>query len=91
MEHHAPHKGPGDKERSVRPYGSSTFLKFPEFGYGLKPYSPEPEFAGWYEFQQTRMKRVRSRYFPPYLRWGKPGTDEWPWIAEELGPEEQAA
>jgi 5S rRNA maturation endonuclease (ribonuclease M5) len=91
LEHHAPHKGPGDKERSVRPYGSSTFLKFPEFGFGLKPYSQEKEHEGWYEFQRTRMPRVRSRYFPPYLRWGTPGSAEWPWVAEELGPEEQAA
>ena len=86
MEHHAPHKGPGDKERSVRPYGSSTFLKFPEFGFGLKPMR---ENKGWYEFEETRMKRVRSRYFPPYLRWGTPGSDEFPWVAEELGPDEQ--
>ncbi len=90
LEHHAPHKGPGDKERSVRPYGSSTFLKFPEFGYGLKPLD-QKEFPGWYEFQETRKPRVRSRYFPPYLRFGTPGSDEFPWVAEELGPDEQAA
>jgi 5S rRNA maturation endonuclease (ribonuclease M5) len=90
MEHHAPHKGPGDKERSVRPYGSSTFLKFPEFGYGLRPLD-QNEFPGWYEFQETRKPRVRTRYFPPYLRLGTPGSDEWPWVAEELGPEERNA
>ena len=33
MEHHAPHRAPGDTKRSVRPYGSSTFLKWPDFGF----------------------------------------------------------
>lgn len=85
MEHHAPHKGPGDKERSVRPYGSSTFLKFPEFGFGLKPIEGQ---VGWYEFQQTRMPRVRKRHFPPYMRWGNEDSQEFPWIPEEILPSE---
>lgn len=75
MEHHAPHRGNGDKDRSVRPYGSSTFLKWPDFGYGLKP----EEMEGYYELQKTRFPRVRSRHFPGWVRWGKPGTLEWPW------------
>ena len=77
MEHHAPHRGNGDKERAVRPYGSSTFLKWPDFGYGLKP----EEIEGYYELQKTRFPRVRSRHFPGWMRWGKPGTLEWPWEA----------
>ena len=77
MEHHAPHRGNGDKERSVRPYGSSTFLKWPDFGYGLKP----EEIEGYYELQKTRFPRVRSRHFPGYLRWGVPNSLEWPWMA----------
>ena len=76
MEHHAPHRGNGDKDRSVRPYGSSTFLKWPDFGYGLKP----EEIEGYYELQKTRFPRVRSRHFPGWLRWGKPNTLEWPWM-----------
>lgn len=76
MEHHAPHKGPGDKERSVRPYGSSTFLKWPDFGFGLRP----TETKGVYEWQKTRFPRVRSRHFPDFIRWGKEGTIEWPWV-----------
>lgn len=79
MEHHAPHRGPQDKERSVRPYGSSTFLKWPDFGYGLRPL----EEQGVYEWQKTRFPRVRTRHFPTHLRWGKPGTDEWPWVPSE--------
>lgn len=77
MEHHAPHKGPQDSARSVRPYGSSTFLKWPDFGYGLRP---DDEKEGMYEWQKTRFPRVRSRNFPEYVRWGAKNTDEWPWM-----------
>lgn len=80
MEHHAPHKGSMDRERSVRPYGSSMFLKWPDFGYGLKP----TEHEGLYEWQKTRFPRVRSRYFPDYLRAGKENTDEFPWMTAEV-------
>lgn len=76
MEHHAPHKGPGDKERSVRPYGSSTFLKWPDFGFGLRP----TETEGVYEWQKTRFPRVRSRHFPAFVRWGKVNSAEFPWM-----------
>lgn len=85
LEHHAPHRGPMDKERSVRPYGSSTFLKFPEFGYGLKPLEQE----GAYAWERTRFPRIRTRQFPEAFRWGAPNTDEWFWepavIDEETG------
>lgn len=77
MEHHAPHKEPGAKARSVRPYGSSTFLKFPEFGFGFQPDEEKP---GWYEWKKTRFPRVRSRTFPDYMRIGVPNTAEWPWM-----------
>lgn len=76
MEHHAPHKAPGDRERSIRPYGSSVFLKWPDYGYGLKPMEAE----GFYEFQPFRFPRVRERHFPVYLRNGKPNTAEFPWM-----------
>lgn len=80
MEHHAPHRGAGETKRSVRPYGSSTFLKWPDFGYGLLPLETE----GVYEWQKTRFPRVRSRLFPTHLRWGKPNTDEFMWEATEV-------
>lgn len=79
MEHHAPHKGQNDSTRSVRPYGSSTFLKWPDFGYGINP----TETEGVYEWQKTRFPRVRSRNFPDHVRWGKPNTDEFPWVVAQ--------
>lgn len=83
MEHHAPHKGPNDSTRSVRPYGSSTFLKWPEFGYGLKPLGEEgEEMEGVYQFQKFRFNRIRKRHFPVNLRWGNQDENsiEWPWM-----------
>lgn len=86
MEHHAPHRQPGDTTRSVRPYGSSTFLKWPEFGYGLKPMTNpddpqmDEKLHGVYELKETRKNRVRKRYFPSHLRWGKEDSIEWPWM-----------
>jgi 5S rRNA maturation endonuclease (ribonuclease M5) len=80
MEHHAPHRAPGDTKRSVRPYGSSTFLKWPDFGYGLAPMETE----GVYEWMKTRFPRVRTRNFPTHLRWGKPESLEMPWMPAEV-------
>lgn len=75
MEHHAPHRSATDAKRSVRPYGHTVLLRWPDFGYGLNPQDQE----GIYEWQPTRMPRVRSRYFPTHLRWGKKETREFPW------------
>lgn len=80
MEHHAPHKAQNDTKRSIRPYGSSMILRWPEFGYGMMP----TEEKGVYEWEPWRGARVRNREFPEFLRWGKPDTDEFPWtVAQE--------
>jgi hypothetical protein len=76
MEHHAPHKGPMDKERQVRPYGSSLFLKWPDYGYGMKPTGTD----GVFEWFKNRGPRVRSRRWPSWLREGRSGSMEWPWM-----------
>lgn len=81
MEHHAPLKGGMDKERPVRPYGSSLFLKWPDYGYGLKPTDEQ----GVYEWFKNRGPRVRSRQWPVRLREGRAGTLEFPWM--EAPPE----
>lgn len=82
IEHHAPHRMAGDSERSTRPYGSSLFQKWPDFGYGLRPVKDE---EGVYELHPNRKPRVRSRAWPERIRWGKPGTREFPW--EQAEPE----
>jgi replicative DNA helicase len=77
MEHHSPHRAPGDKKRSLRPYGSSLFLKWPDYGYGMDPVEGE---EGVYEWTRTRYPRERSRVWPERLRWGKKDSVEWPWM-----------
>lgn len=75
VEHHSPHRMQGDKTREMRPYGSSVFRRFPDFGYGLQP-TDEP---GRFELSPFRGARVRARAWPEDLRWGTPGSMEWPW------------
>jgi hypothetical protein len=61
----------------MRPYGSSLFLKWPDYGYGLDPQDEE----GVYLWKRFRMPRVRSRAWPAALRWGKPGPGgDFPWM-----------
>lgn len=76
MEHHAPLKGSMDKERPMRPYGSSLLLKWPDYGYGIKP-TDDPKVYSW---SKTRGPRVRSRAWPAGLREGAPGSLEFPWM-----------
>lgn len=80
MEHHAPHRNPSDKKRSLRPYGSSMFLKWPDYGYGM---SPDADREGHYQWERTRWPRVRTRNWPDTLRWGLPNTSEWMWMEAE--------
>jgi replicative DNA helicase len=76
MEHHAPLKGTMDKERALRPYGSSLFLKWPDYGYGIKP-TDDPRVFEWHK---NRGPRVRSRIWPDALREGIPNSLEFPWM-----------
>ena len=63
----------------MRPYGSSLFLKWPDYGYGLKPTEDEEV----YDLYPFRKPRVRSRAWPEQVRQGHPGTLEFPWVAVE--------
>lgn len=76
MEHHAPQRASIDKVREVRPYGSSLFLKWPDYGYALKP-TDDPKVFEW---AKNRGPRVRSREWPLALREGRPSTLEFPWV-----------
>lgn len=44
LEHHSPHKVAGAKSRDVRPIGSSLWLRWPEFGWGIR-YADDPDAA----------------------------------------------
>ncbi len=71
METHAPHAGING--RSLRPVGSSLFMRWPEFGFGIKKLTD-----GRYKLVRWRGPRD-ERAWPNKLRRG--GDREWPWVA----------
>ncbi|MEU0199166.1 MULTISPECIES: DnaB-like helicase N-terminal domain-containing protein [unclassified Streptomyces] len=78
LEAHAPH-GNGFGPRALRPAGSSLWLRWPEFGFGLRPVEDEKSA------EEDRARRLvpwrglrDDRAFPPFLRQGQKGS--WPWV-----------
>ncbi|MFI9824455.1 DnaB-like helicase N-terminal domain-containing protein [Streptomyces sp. NPDC052013] len=78
LEAHAPH-GSGFGPRALRPAGSSLWLRWPEFGFGLRPVEDEKSA------EEDRARRLvpwrglrDDRAFPPFLRQGQKGS--WPWV-----------
>jgi len=72
METHAGH-GPSGQVRSLRPIGSSLFMRWPEFGYGLRDTEGDSGVMRLVEWRGPRDERD----FPKHLARGGPG--EWPW------------
>lgn len=83
-EHHPGH-GDSGTGRSVRPTGSSLLMRWPEFGYGLKPRG-EPDDAGRYHDAYLVPWRGprEERSFPRELEWGTREAD-WPWVPSRPG------
>lgn len=77
VEAHAGH-GEAVRGRTVRPTGSSLLLRWPEFGYGLRPAEGASESAAnLVDFKAWRGSRDQ-RDWPRQLVRGKPG--QWPWL-----------
>jgi replicative DNA helicase len=83
IEAHSPHADDG-RGRTVRPYGASLWMRWPEFGYGLRPTKDDPlvsDLVAW------RGPRDGARDWPFTLRRGS----HWPWEAansrKAAGPE----
>jgi hypothetical protein len=74
VETHAPHTGQGSGTRNLRPIGSSLFMRWPEFGYGI---SPSTELEDVFDLKTWRGPRD-ERAWPSQIRWGRDG--EWPWV-----------
>lgn len=74
METHAPHGGISG--RDLRPFGSSVWLRWPEFGLGI---AQDPDNSHRYELRHWRGPRD-ERVWPRSLR--KEG--RWPWTAAEM-------
>lgn len=65
-------------ERPIRPVGSSLWLRWPEFGYGLRAHEPYDEHRRLVEFVPWRGDR-EERDWPKSLAVG----GRWPWRAAE--------
>ncbi|MFD8741079.1 AAA family ATPase, partial [Streptomyces sp. NPDC059618] len=77
IEAHSPHAAPGVKRRDLRPIGSSLWLRWPEFGFGLSP-STDPgadelRLMDWVPWRGSRSVRD----WPAQLCQGV----TWPWQA----------
>ncbi len=78
MEAHSGH-GQEGRRRSLRPIGSSLFLRWPEFGFGMDPVSGNVK--NLFNFLPWRGGRDSTRAWPRQLIWcqGLPGEVGWPW------------
>lgn len=72
IEAHSPHGDHGDRD-GLRPYGASLWMRWPEFGFGLKPVPGEKEV----DVKQWRGMRDRDRDWPTKLYVG----NHWSWEA----------
>jgi replicative DNA helicase len=73
-----------ERSDSLRPLGSSAWLRWPEFGRGLREDKAQP---GRYIFEQWRGDRDERNFPAAFIR------DQFhpvPWLAEELRPELKA-
>lgn len=80
LEHHSPHAAPTTRQRPVRPIGSSLWLRWPEFGYGIRladhPDAHTRRIVDWVSWRGPRDDRT----WPDRL---EAGTDGWPWVESQ--------
>jgi RecA-family ATPase len=88
IEGHAPH-GDTSRARELRPVGSSLFMRWPEFGYGIRE-APKTEENPKPNRRRVIVKAWRGprdeREWPTGLRWGDPNR-EWPWVPVKEQPQ----
>jgi replicative DNA helicase len=77
MEAHSPHQNGMSAHRPLRPLGSSLWLRWPEFGFGLRPVDDEKSAT------EARARSVQpwrgQRDERDWPRWIKQG-EAWPWV-----------
>lgn len=81
MEAHAPHHNGFGQHRSLRPLGSSLWMRWPEFGFGLRPVEDEKSAANADGARGRRVIPWRGmrdkRAWPQFVKQG----ENWPWQA----------
>lgn len=81
IEHHAPKKASGHSSRELTPYGSSLWLRWPEFGLSLTPTDESGHTLAVHRHRGDRLKAA----WPDELHRSKP----WPWTGRwNHAPEE---
>lgn len=78
LEAHAGHSDGRSADRPVRPTGSSLWLRWPEFGYGMRPtsdYTPDTRVVDFVPWRGDR----DERNWPKRLRAGSSAGHPWPW------------
>lgn len=78
METHAPHAD--GTHRDMRPFGSSVWLRWPEFGFGLAQDLEDDRLFHWRGF---RGPRDDNRDWPKTLIRGLRSPEAWPWTVAE--------
>lgn len=79
------HAGHGDNmmNRSIRPIGSSLLMRWPEFGYGIKPLGEADENHRHRHVAVLPWRGPREeRHWPRELIWGTHEFD-WPWVSAD--------
>ena len=79
VEAHSGHATDVSGQRAVRPRGSSAFMGWPEFGFGIRA----SEDTGLFDFVAWRGAR-EERAFPRQLRRGVREAAEFPWVPVEV-------
>jgi hypothetical protein len=84
MEAHAPHNNGFSQHRNMRPAGSSLWMRWPEFGYGLRPVEDEKSASiDWARLLVPWRGARDERDWPSHIRKG----EHWPWISyQPSGP-----
>lgn len=80
LEAHSPHGNDGGKHRTLRPFGASLWMRWPEFGYGIRRVEDD---AQQYEWVSWRGARDDQRSWPSRIKRGR----KWPWV-NAYDPEE---
>lgn len=75
METHAPHSRDG-MTRDLRPQGSSVWLRWPEFGIGIRKDGPSDEETSEYQVTHWRGPRDERTWPKKLVR----GGNSWPWM-----------
>lgn len=80
MEAHSPHQNGFAAHRPLRPLGSSLWLRWPEFGFGLRPVEDEKSASNADGCRGRRVIPWRGqrdeRDWPRFIKAG----EKWPWV-----------